>query len=184
MGGKIFLLFGTVFVLLVSGCIMQTTRLTTGDGDQNESLVTEIVAINETGNQYKCPTGEYVSDASECPYYCGDDECSAGETYQTCPGDCCYSAMLVIAGATYSADEGILTLHINNAGDFELSFSAVVEYDDASMKIIKSLYTVPAGQTESIKIENVDSNIESVRIIAAECPEVEDFITSQYITDV
>jgi hypothetical protein len=181
MDRKLLLLFGTMLVVAVSGCIMQTTTLTTGDGDQNSSLVTQIVAINDTGNRYRCPTGEYVSDASECSYHCGDDECSAGETYTTCPGDCCYSAMAVIAGAEYSDEDSIITLHINNAGDFELSFSAVVEYDDASMKIIKSLYVVPAGGTESIKIENVDSNMESVRIIAAECPEVEDFITRENI---
>ncbi len=184
MGSKIFLLFGTVLIVLVSGCIIQTTKLTTGDGEQNGTLVTEMVTINGTLDRYRCPTGDYVNDASECPYYCGDDECSTGETYETCPGDCCYSAMVVIAGAEYSEGDSILTLHISNAGEFELSFSAVVEYDDASMKIIKSLYTVPAGGTESIKIENVESNIKEVRIIAAECPEVEDFITSQYITDV
>ncbi len=183
MYGKIFLLFGTAFVLLVSGCIMQTTKLTTGDGDQNGSLVTEIVTINETGNRYRCPTGEYVSNASDCPSYCGDDECRMGETYKTCPEDCCYSAMAIIAGATYSDGDSILNLYVHNAGGFELSFSVTIDYG-ASMKIVPDLYKVLPGETENIKIENVDSNMESVRIIAAECPEVEDFITRENIMDV
>ena len=90
----------------------------------------------------------------------------------------CLGAQAVIQGATY--DSGDLKVYLNNRGDVDLTFDAIITYENGSIYKYTD-YAADSGELITITISGVDSSLSEVSVESQECRGAQDFVGKSWI---
>lgn len=93
----------------------------------------------------------------------------------------CLDASVLIQGARYDGGTNTLYLYVDNRGNVDLNFTAILEFTDNTDPIKTGAFEVEAGKLETITINSVPNTLGEATIQSKECLGAQDLIQRRAI---